>query len=799
MCNKNIRSTNELLLQQEADHLQLPDLNHIYKDVKLPVKGKSGCTIHWESSDPFLLSPDGIVYRPDEKDGKKTVTLTAELTCKGIVYKKTFNAVILPEYKHKKVTCIPFLRLETEPGINPVLPNFVWIEYNDGTKKEELVIWEAIPEGELKKKGNFTLKGHLKQNSKITVPAYISVKYNSIDRPQKGSAVYLTDVNLIKDTIFTQNNKRTLDYLKLLDPDRMLYSFRSTFHMDTKNVKPLGGWEEPIGLLRGHSTGHFLSALALAYSSTGDREIKEKLDYVVNSLKELQDLTGGTPSKFKTQCTKENADQSLWGQQVSEWGKGYLSAYPPDQFALLEIYTPYPTIWAPYYTYHKLLAGLLNCYEYAQSNIALTIACKMADWVYDRLMVLPAEQLNKMWSMYIAGEYGGMNESLSQLYLLTGNLNYLKASLLFDNHKVFEGLAKNKDSITSLHANQHIPQMIGALKEYEATSEIQYYLTAYYFWHLVTKHYAYSIGGVGRSENFKEIDILAGNIDTDRNCETCAAYNMLKLTKALYRYEPENSEYMDYYEKTLYNQIIASQNPIVTEHMHHGVTYMLPIGPGQHKEYGTDYEEFTCCHGTGMENHVKYQENIYFLHKEENKIYINLYIPSILHSAEIGTILTISGEFPGEKTTITIKSETNITCCFRIPHWCRTSFRLMLNGKEIPITETESSYVCLSRTWSDNDKLDIYTPYEVALEYTPDDLDLPVASIMYGPFVMVAPSSIKDWITLILSPKLRDCFRSVWKKDKPVLYYDDLEFIPIYAAHHMDYHTYFKIKIPYAD
>lgn len=217
----------------------------------------------------------------------------------------------------------------------------------------------------------------------------------------------------------------------------------------------------------------------------------------------------------------------------------------------------------------------------------------MGDWVYDRLLALPSEQLNKMWSMYIAGEYGGMNESLSQLYLLTGNLNYLKASLLFDNHKVFEGLAQNMDSITMLHANQHIPQMIGALKEYEATGEIHYYLTAYYFWHLVTKHYAYSIGGVGRSENFKEIDILAGNIDTDRNCETCAAYNMLKLSKALYCYEPENSEYMDYYEKTLFNQVIASQNPVVTEHMHHGVTYMLPIGHGQHKEYGTDYEEFT--------------------------------------------------------------------------------------------------------------------------------------------------------------------------------------------------------------
>lgn len=789
----------EMLLQQEAELLELPELNHIYKDIILPKKGQAGSHIRWSSSDPFLLSPEGIVFRGQEKEGKKRVILTAEFLYDGIEMMKDFNAVILPEYKRKQVYRVPLIKIETEPGILPVLPNRVWIEYSDGRKTKEQVLWCQVSEVDFKKKGTLTLKGLLKQKPQFVIPAYITVRDGYIEKKKKAGPFALGEINLSEDTILTQNNKRTLAYLKLLDADRMLYAFRSTFSADTKNAKPLGGWDEPLGLLRGHSTGHFLSALALAYSSTKDKEIKDKLDYLIDSLKELQELSGGEASQFKTMCTKENTAQSIWGKIPSLWGKGYLSAYPPDQFALLEEFTTYPTIWAPYYTLHKILAGLLDCYEYAQNKKALSIACGIGNWIYERLSGCSGAQLNKMWSMYIAGEYGGMNESLAQLYSITKEKKYLKAAALFDNHKVFSGLAENKDTIASIHANQHIPQIIGALKEYEVTGEIHYYRTAYYFWHLVTKHYTYSIGGVGRGENFKEGDILAGHIEGDRNCETCAAYNMLKLTRELYLYEPQKSEYMDYYEKTLFNHIVASQNPIVTEKMHHGVTYMLPIGPGQHKVYGTDYEEFTCCHGTGMENHVKYQEGIYFKDRAESKLYINLYMPSEMHWKEQDIILTQSGGFPQEKTIITVKSEKTFTCCFRIPDWCRNDFKMILNGIELERPESDSGYVIVTRTWLVSDRLEIYTPYKLALEYTPDDLDLPVASILYGPFAMVALNSSKEWITLILSPELHRDFIIAWKEGMPTLSYDGLFFIPMYAAHHGDYHTYFKINIPYVD
>ncbi len=791
--------TPEKLLEQDADSLELPPLHHIYEDIKLPEKGKSGSVIRWESSDSFVLSKEGRVFRGSMSEGRKQAELTAVFHYADKVLKRTCQVTVLPEYKKKQVKNVPFLEIETEPGIPPVLPNRIGVRYADGTQSLELVNWYPVAEADLRKKGNFSVKGFLKSNPRVFIPAYIKVKDFSAERKRKVKRINTEDVRLLEDTVLTGNCQRDVAYLKLLDPDRMLYTFRTAFGADTKNAAPLGGWDEPLGLLRGHSLGHFLSALAYACGASGDEELKDKIDYLVESLRSLQALSKGKASEFKTICTREDAVQSKWSRKPSTWGEGYLSAYPPDPFALLEQYTAYPTIWAPYYTLHKILAGLLDCYKYARNKAALEAACGIGTWVYDRLAHCTPGQLHKMWSLYIAGEYGGMNESLSCLYLITREQKYLDAARFFDNPGVFDGLARNKDTIASLHANQHIPQMIGALKEYEAAGELYYYRVAYYFWHLVTKHYAYSIGGMGRGENFKEPDKLAGHIETDRNCETCAAYNMLKLTKSLYCYEPENSEYMDYYEKALFNQIIASQNPVVTEHMHHGVTYMLPIGPGQQKEYGSDYQDFTCCHGTGMENHVKYQESIYFTDSDSGKLYINLYMPSEVNWREKEILLTQSGGFPSQKMTVTVRGGSPFTCCLRIPNWCGDGFRVFLNGKEIKKPDTAPGYIYLTRSWTDRDVMEIHMPYEISLEYTPDDLELPVASVMYGPFVMAAKSSLADWITLTLSPDIREDFTVEWKDKMPVLHYEELEFIPMFAAHHIHYHTYFKINIPYAE
>lgn len=789
----------EELIKEEAEALSLPPLHHVYKDICLPEKGIHGSEIRWESSDAFILSTDGKVFRGSTAEGSKQVALTAVFSNENLEYRKVYDVTVMPDYKKKPIKRVPFLEIETESGIPPVLPTQVWVRHEDETLRRELVIWIPVAEENFRKKGNVTVKGYLKSSPRNIIPAGIKVMDSSSDRKITGEGSKGGEVRLLEDTVLTQNFQRDLEYLKLLDPDRMLYTFRAAFGVDTQNAKPPGGWEEPLGLLRGHSLGHYLSALAYAFAATGDKELKDKLGGLVDSLGILQSLSGGKASDFITACSKEDALQSKWSREPSLWGEGYLSAYPPDQFALLEQYATYPTIWAPYYTLHKILAGLLDCYQYGQNKKALTIACGIGRWVYDRLSCCTRLQLNKMWSMYIAGEYGGMNESLAQLYLITNNPLYLEAAGFFDNQGVFDGLAKNRDTISSLHANQHIPQIIGALKEYEASGESHYYRTAYYFWHLVTGHYAYSIGGMGRGENFKEADVLAGHIEADRNCETCVAYNMLKLTKFLYSYEPEKSEYMDYYEKTLFNQIIASQNPVVTDHMHHGVTYMLPIGPGQQKEYGSDYEEFTCCHGTGMENHVKYQEGIYYTDLDSGKLYVNLYLPSEIHWKERGILLTQFGGFPSEKICIKVQGKDRFTCCLRIPDWCRKGFAVFLNGKKIRNPDYFAGYLFLERVWSADDLLEIHLPYEIALEYTPDDLELPVASVLFGPLVMVAENIQKEWITLTLSPDLTEDFTVTWREELPLLTYGELSFLPMYAAHHINYHTYFKIVIPYTD
>ncbi|MFQ9637635.1 MAG: beta-L-arabinofuranosidase domain-containing protein [Eisenbergiella sp.] len=435
-------------------------------------------------------------------------------------------------------------------------------------------------------------------------------------------------------------------------------------------------------------------------------------------------------------------------------------------------------------------------------------------WVYRRLSATAPQQRDKMWSMYIAGEYGGMNESLARLYQITGKTEFREAAAMFDNTPVFDGLARGLDTISGLHANQHIPQMIGALQEFITTREPHYYQTARNFWELVTSHYAYSTGGVGRGENFKEPDILAGNIEGSRNCETCAAYNMLKLTGMLSFYDPQDSRLMDYYERTLYNQIAASQNPIVRPDAHHGVTYMLPIGPGAVREYSNDYDDFTCCHGTGMENHVRYTEHIYHA-GADGSLYIQLYLSSSLYWEEKGITLTQKTDFPSSFSVFIPDRNARLKLFFRIPFWCREDFCICVNDIPQPFVRTAEAtplydtfcgadsltgqsggYALLEGDFAGGDRITVHMPCRLHLCYTPDPLEgLPAASLMYGPLVMAALHPGTDWITLNLPPVTEDAFVMKKKAGIPVLWYDDLPFVPMYAAHNTPYHTYFKINL----
>lgn len=588
----------------------------------------------------------------------------------------------------------------------------------------------------------------------------------------KGQYARLSDA-VLKKSAFSENRDRTLKYLSLLDCDRMLYNFRMTFGIENK-CEPLGGWEEPTGLLRGHSTGHFLSALALAYSSTGEQIYKEKMDYMVSELRKMQLMCKGKASDFVCRGDAEHPEEDLWSTDPSLWGEGFLSAYSPDQFALLEKFTKYNKIWAPYYTLHKIVAGLIDCYTRGGNPEALECAEGIARWVADRLAPLTDEHRTKMWSMYIAGEFGGMNESLTALYNITGNEAYLTTAKMFDNQNIFPGLSRGEDTIKNLHANQHIPQILGAIEEYMATEEDFYHSIATNFFDIVTNHHMYSIGGVGQAEKFANPDELALNIKEATNCETCAAYNLLKTARMLYALNPHEVKYMDYYERAMINQILASQTPFTDENHHNGVTYMLPIGPGAEKEYTDDYNSFTCCHGTGMENHVKYTDASFFV-RDENTLIVNQYVPAAYNG---NVCVDVDTHFPFGGGKITVTGECDCEVLFRIPAWCQNPFTGL---------KEEGRYARLSHKAGETDVIGVNFTYEMRFEKTSDKLKgKTIASVMYGPFVMVSENSYKNFLAIgnDLTPV----------EGEVALTGYGLKFVPMYKMHNKPYHTYFIIE-----
>ncbi len=587
----------------------------------------------------------------------------------------------------------------------------------------------------------------------------------------KGTYARLGSVILNKKGRFFENRERDLEYLRLLDCDRMLYNFRAAFGVENK-CEPLGGWEEPKGLLRGHSTGHFLSALALAYDATGEEIFKEKMDYIVAELRKLQKMCGGRARDFVTKASAENPSEELWSRDVSRWGEGFLSAYSPDQFALLELGVKYNKIWAPYYTLHKIMAGLMDCYTRGKNEEALECAVGIANWVNDRLSALNSEKRKEMWSLYIAGEFGGIATTLTELYEITGDKKHLETAKMFDNDNIFPPLSRGEDAVANRHANQHIPQALGALEEYLATGDNYYYDIGKNFFDIVTQNHMYSIGGVGQAESFRDSGRLAANIKGATNCETCVAYNMMKTARLLYALDPTEAKYMDYYERAMINQILASQSPEVTPFRHNGVTYMLPIGPGAEKEYSDDYQSFTCCHGTGMENHVKYQDASFF--ETEDAVFVNQYIPARLTGE---TEIALDIDFPRSVGKITVSGEKDRRIYFRVPTWTENPFNLPMAGR----------YAYLDHKGGETETIDVKFDYSVRLEYTPDELDgRKLASVLYGPFVMVTADEREELITI------KKDYIADENEDKNWNW--NMEFIPMYQMHGRNYHTYFVIE-----
>ncbi|MFI9585379.1 beta-L-arabinofuranosidase domain-containing protein [Streptomyces sp. NPDC052236] len=505
----------------------------------------------------------------------------------------------------------------------------------------------------------------------------------------------LTAVTLL-DGPFRSNMLRTQAYLAFVDPDRLLHTFRLNYGI-ASSAAPCGGWESPSTELRGHSMGHLLTALAQSYANTGTVAMRTKGDHLVAQLAICQ--ARAASAGFNT---------------------GYLSAFPESFIDRVEARQP---VWAPYYTLHKIMAGLLDQHLLAGNAQALTVLTAMAAWVKFRMDRLTQTQRQNM----LDTEFGGMNEVLTNLYQVTSDPAHLTTAQYFDHAEVFDPLAANTDALNNYHANTQIPKVLGAIREYQATGTTRYLDIARNFWDIVVGHHTYVIGGNSDGEYFKAPDRIASQL-SDSTCEVCNTYNMLKLTRQLFFNNPSRTDYLEYYERALYNQILARQDP---NSAHGFVSYYIPTRPGGIKTYSNDYYDFTCDHGTGMEDNTKYADSIYF--HDGTTLYVNLFIASTLNWSSQGITLrqdTTFPETPGSKLTIT--GPGTFTLKIRVPSWA-TGATIKVNGSA-QSGVTPGSPATITRAWASGDVVDITLPMAVRREATPDNPA--TQAVLYGPIVL---------------------------------------------------------------
>jgi hypothetical protein len=504
----------------------------------------------------------------------------------------------------------------------------------------------------------------------------------------------LKNVRLL-DGLFKTAMERDLGYMSSLDNDRLLHMFRVTAGLPS-TAEAYGGWEKADVEVRGHTIGHFLSASALMFASTGDARVKAKADAVVSALAECQKALG--PS-------------------------GYLSAFPETFFDRVESVR---NVWAPYYTIHKIMAGLVDMFEYCGNRQALEVVEGMAGWVKSRTDKSDRTHMERVLN---ATEQGGMNEVLANLYAITGKADYLATARRFDERKYTEPLSHSVDRMKGEHVNSFIPNIIGAAREYEMTGEPVLRALATFFWNEVAGARSFVTGGTSDNEAW-EADPYQLYEELGRNShESCCTYNMLKLTRHLFSWEAA-AKYADYYERALWNGILPTQNPADAMMM-----YYVPMLPGMFKTFMKPYDSFWCCTGTGMENHAKYGDSIYF--HDGGGLFVNLFIASELDWTEKGVKVRQETRFPEEpKTTLVIGAARPVEFALRVrvPEWVAGVCTVKINGKRHEASASPSSYLTITRTWKNGDRIEVDLPMKLRLERLPDRPD--VAAILYGPIVL---------------------------------------------------------------
>ena len=515
--------------------------------------------------------------------------------------------------------------------------------------------------------------------------------------PMAAECFDLQDVRLLPSR-FRENMERDSVWMVSIATDRLLHSFRTTAGVYAgreggyMTVKKLGGWESLDCELRGHTTGHLLSAYALMYAATGSEVFRLKGDSLVSGLAEVQQAHGN----------------------------GYLSAFPEE---LINRNIRGTSVWAPWYTLHKIFSGLIDQYVYAGNRQALDIVKRMGDWAYTKLKPLSEETRRKM----IRNEFGGINESFYNLYALTGDERYRWLACFFYHNEVIDPLKEGRDELGTKHTNTFIPKVLAEARRYELEGNAGSKELSTFFWDTMLRRHTFAPGCSSDKEHYFDPAQFSKHI-SGYTGETCCTYNMLKLSRHLFCWDA-SPQVADYYERALYNHILGQQDPQTGM-----VAYFLPLLSGAHKVYSTPENSFWCCVGSGFESHAKYAESIYY-HNGEG-LFVNLFIPSVLDWKEKGMKVRQETRFPASETTVlTLSMAEPVRTTFRLryPSWSK-DVQVRVNGKRVKVRQQPGSYIAIEREWKDGDRIEATYPMHLTLESAPNNPHR--AALLYGPVVL---------------------------------------------------------------
>lgn len=737
--------------------------------------------------------------------------------------------VMVAQTSERTIASVEAVSVNTPVGTAPRLPYQLLVTYSDGTQAYRQVRWTNAALATEQEQANYpagknyTVDGYITGDDTTPngypITAQVNVSTEAYAVPSKAPVAEpmpLDRVRLIGDNRLTSNRELAIREILSWDVTQQLYNYRDTYGLPTEGYTVANGWDSPTTKLKGHGSGHYMSALAFAFASATDEAqkeaLRERIRRMVDELRMCQERTfvwNDSLGRYweardfapEAELRDMKGTWEAFDEHKTKWesyGYGYLNAIPAHHPALIEMYRAYNNeawVWAPYYSIHKQLAGLIDIATYVDdqklADKALLIAKDMGLWVWNRLhyrtyvktdgtreerRATPGNRY-EMWNMYIAGEDGGTGESLARLSEMVKDPEdkerLLEASTYFDSPAFYEPLSRNIDDIRTRHANQHIPKIVSALRSYRGNGNAYYYNIAENFWTMIQGRYSYATGGVGNGEMFRQpyTQVLSMNTNVSMNHrremmpnptlnETCCAYNLAKLTKDLNSFNPDDARYMDYYERVLYNQIVGSLHP-----EHYLTTYHYAVGLNASKPWGNRTPQESCCGGTGSENHVKYQEAAYFT--AEDCIWVGLYLPSVAEWDAQGVVLEQECTWPAEYSTIRIaKGRGKFAMKLRIPYWATEGVKVALNGEDIAADYKPCSYVTIAkRKWRKGDVVEVLLPFTKHVNYGPDrmttaatapnETNTPFApmwagTLMYGPLAM-GTTGINNWADATLT------------------------------------------------